>query len=198
MALRHLGKSPAPFSNCLAMGRLLPKNDRFPERQFWKRGIKNACVLILFLGVLSSNSRADQFDGLRLYWFNYLTSNAGSPSSVAAAANSLWSSMDTSPGRTDVWSNLPLGSNSANLTTTYKQLEQMALAYAMPGSSLQGNVSLALAIKGGLNFVSTNYYTPATSEYGNWYDWEIGSPQALNNAAVLMYVTLTSLELTKC
>jgi hyaluronate lyase len=196
MVLRHLGKSPAPFSNCLAMGRLLPKNDRFPERLFWKRGIKNACVLILFLGVLSSNSRADQFDALRLYWFNYLTSNAGSPSSVAATANSLWSSMDTSPGRTDVWSNLPLGSNSANLTTTYKQLEQMALAYAMPGSSLQGNVSLALAIKGGLNFVSTNYYTPATSEYGNWYDWEIGSPQALNNAAVLMYVTLTSLELT--
>jgi hyaluronate lyase len=153
-------------------------------------------ITLVLLSLPELELRADQFDALRLYWFNYLTSNAGSPSSVAANANSLWSSMDTSPGRSDVWSNLPLGSNSANLQTTYQQLEQMALAYAMPGSSLQGNASLAQAIDGGLNYVSTNYYTPTGSEYGNWYDWEIGSPQALNNAAVLMYPTLTPQELT--
>src|SRR5215469_7037572 len=98
---------------------------------------KLIALLLLSLPVL--DLRADQFDTLRLYWFNYLTSNAGSPSGVAANANSLWSSMDTSPSRSDVWSNLPLGSNSANLQTTYQQLEQMALAYAMPGSSLHGN-----------------------------------------------------------
>ena len=150
--------------------------------------------LLLLLPVL--DLRADQFDTLRTYWQNYLLTNAGSASSVAANANSLWSSMDTSSGRSDVWSYLPLGSDSANLTTTFQQLEQMALAYAMPGSSLEGNASLAAAIDGGLNFVCTNYYSPASPEYGNWYDWEIGSPQALNNAATLMYPTLTPLELT--
>jgi hyaluronate lyase len=164
---------------------------------FCSQGIRRWTIALpLLLLVSALNARADQFDTLRVYWANYLINNAGSASSVAANANSLWSSMDTSPGRTDVWSYLPLGSNSANLNTTYSQLEQMALAYAMPGSSLQGNVSLALAIKGGLDFVSTNYYTPTTSEYGNWYDWEIGSPQALNNAAVLMYPALVPLELT--
>src|SRR5580658_2069954 len=127
-------------------------------------------AIFVFILVSTLNLQADQFDTLRVYWDNYLISNAGNASSVAATANSLWGSMDTSSGRSDVWSYLPLGSNSANLTTTYQQLEQMALAYAMPGSSLQGNVSLALAIDGGLNFVSTNYYTPTTSEYGNWYD----------------------------
>ena len=161
------------------------------------RGVCCAKLIVLLLLTLPvSDLRADPFDTLRIYWQNYLLANAGSPSSVAATANSLWSSMDTSSGRSDVWSNLPLGSNSANLQTTYQQLEQMAMAYALPGSSLQGNASLALAINGGLNFISTNYYTPTTAEYGNWYDWEIGSPQALNNAAVLMYATLTPTELT--
>ena len=162
---------------------------------FFSRGIRRAAIAFLLLA-FTSIVRADQFDTLRVDWENYLIANAGSASSVANNANSLWSSMDTSSGRSDVWSYLPLGSSSANLTTTYQQLEQMALAYVMPGSSLKGNVSLALAIKGGLDFVSTNYYTPTTAEYGNWYDWEIGSPQALNNAAVLMYTTLVPLELT--
>jgi hyaluronate lyase len=159
-------------------------------------GRRASIAFLLFILLSVSDLGADQYDALRVYWSNYLIANAGSASSVAANANSLWSSMDTSSGRSDVWSYLPLGSSSANLTTTYQQLEQMALAYAMPGSSLQGNVSLALAIRGGLDFVSTNYYTPTTSEYGNWYDWEIGSPQALNNAAVLIYLALTPLELT--
>jgi len=169
----------------------------FSGQSFSLRGVRHLQIYILLLLCLPVlDLRAGQFDTLRIYWQNYLLTNAGSASSVAANANSLWSSMDTSVGRSDVWSYLPLGSASANLTTTFQQLEQMALAYAMPGSSLQGNSSLATAIKGGLDFVCTNYYTPTDSEYGNWYDWEIGSPQALNNAAVLMYPSLAPLELT--
>ncbi len=72
--------------------------------------------------------------------------------------------MDTSSTRSDVWSYLPLGSDSANLTTTFQQLEQMALAYAMPGQSLYHSASLAAAIDGGLDYVCTNYYTPSTQE----------------------------------
>ena len=161
-----------------------PSNDR-------KFSLKSAGSILgaLLLSILVSapNAHADSFDTLRLNWQNYLISNAGSAANVAATANGYLSSMDTSAGRTYLWSYLPLGSDSANLTTSYQQLEQMALAWAMPGSPLQGNASLAAAIDGGLDFICTNYYTPTDSEYGNWYDWEIGSPQALNNAAVLMY-----------
>ena len=153
-------------------------------------------ALVLLLFQFTPRCHADQFDTLRVYWQNYLITNAGSASSVAATANSYLTSMDTSPGRTDVWDYLPLGSSSANITTTFQQLEQMALAWAMPGSSLQGSTSLAAAIDSGLDFMCTNTYTPTASEYGNWYDWEIGAPQALNNAAVLMYPALAPLELT--
>jgi hyaluronate lyase len=160
-------------------------------------GISHLMVAPLILMLISAlNSWADQYDLLRTNWQDYLLTNAGSASSVASTANGYWSSMDVSAGRTYLWSYLPLGSTSANLTTTFQQLEQMALAYAMPGSSLYGNYALGEAINGGLDFMCTNYYTLTSSEYGNWYDWEIGSPQALNNAAVLMYPSLTEIEIT--
>ncbi len=149
-------------------------------------------LLLVFISILSS--RADQYDALRIYWQNYLLTNAGSPSSVASVANGYWSSMNMSTGRTYLWSYLPLGSTSANITSTYQQLEQMALAWAMPGSSLYQNSSLASAIDAGLDFMCTNTYTATASEYGNWYDWEIGAPQALNNATVLMYPSLNGAE----
>jgi hyaluronate lyase len=179
------------------MDRPLSAMCKFPAQlPFFLGAWRTKAVILLLLSFPVLALRADQFDTLRIYWQNYLLTNAGSVSGVTNNANSLLNSMDTSSGRSDVWSYLPLGSTSANLTTTFQQLEQMALAYAMPGSYLQGNANLAAAIKGGLDFVCTNYYTPTDSEYGNWYDWEIGSPQALNNAAVLMYPALTTLELT--
>jgi hyaluronate lyase len=155
-----------------------------------------AIAVLVFAFFSLSNLQADQYDTLRTYWQNYLIAGAGSASSVAATANSYWSSMNTSSGRTYLWSYLPLGSASANITSTYQQLEQMALAWAMPGTSLYENPSLASAINGGLDFMCTNIYTATASEYGNWYDWEIGSPQALNNTAALMYSSLTGMEIT--
>lgn len=149
-------------------------------------------ILLIFISAFSS--RADQYDTLRVYWQNYLLTNAGSSSSVTSTANNDWSSMNTSAGRTYLWSDLPLGSTSANITSTFQRLQQMALAWAMPASSLYQNASLASAINSGLDFMCTNTYTATASEYGNWYNWEIGAPQALNNAAVLTYPSLNGAE----
>src|ERR1700722_17229503 len=94
--------------------------------------LRTTASMLLLVFISALNSRADQYDALRIYWQNYLLTNAGSPSSVASTANGYWSSMNTSAGRTYLWSYLPLGSTSANLTSTFQQLEQMALAWAMP------------------------------------------------------------------
>lgn len=158
------------------------------------RTVGSLTVSILFVFVSAFSSRADQYDTLRIYWQNYLLTNAGSSSSVTSTANNDWSSMNTSSGRTYLWSDLPLGSTSANITSTFQRLQQMALAWAMPASSLYQNASLASAINSGLDFMCTNTYTATASEYGNWYDWEIGAPQALNNATVLMYPSLNGAE----
>ena len=153
------------------------------------------CGLLLVTGGL----RADSFDTLRQYWQNQLTGTNLSGSTLtsrANTANTYWSTLNTNASRTSLWSDLPLGSTSANLTTSFSRLEQMALAWASPGCSLQGNTSLAGAITGGLDWLAANAYTAAASEYDNWWDWEIGGPQQFNNAVVLVYPALTATQLT--
>jgi hyaluronate lyase len=162
----------------------------------WRKMGRAWLVVLLVSLALPFSSRADQFDTLRLSWQNYLIANGGSPSSIASTANSYWGSMDTNASRTYLWSYLPFGSDSASITSTCQQLEAMALAYATPGSSLQGNASLAAAVASGLDWMNANVYTATATEYNNWYDWEIGGPQALNNTAVLLYPALTGTEIT--
>src|SRR4029077_20543169 len=137
------------------------------------------------------NLRADQFDTLRLVWQTNLINSGGSASSIASTANNDWSSMDTSPSRTSLWSDLPLGSVSANIVSTFQRLQAMALGWAAPASSLHGNAGLASSVIDGLDWMNANVYTTSAPEYDNWFHWEISGPQALNNTAVLLYPALT-------
>ena len=154
---------------------------------------------LFFLLVAAVHLRADQFDTLRLYWQLQLTGTNNSSSTLtsrASTANTYWSSMNTNAGRTNLWSDVPLGSVSANVTTHFSRLEQMALAWATPGCSLQGSTNLAAAITNGLDWMCANSYTTTATEYNNWWDWEIGGLQDLNNAAVLIYPALTGTQIT--
>src|ERR1700761_6122213 len=99
-----------------------------------------ALAALVFAWLLPA-ARADQFDTLRLTWETNLFNGAGSASSVASTANSDWSSINTN-ATGYLWSDLPLGSVSANLETTFQRLQAMALAWALPGSSLRGNAGL--------------------------------------------------------
>ena len=72
----------------------------------------------------------------------------------------------------------------------------MALGYAMPGSVLAGDTDLATAVADGLDWMTENVFsTSATDPYLSWYDWEIASPQALNDTAVLIYPVLTAAQI---
>ncbi len=177
--------SPFPAANWLER---LPWGGQKPRRL--------GMIALFLLQALTLSSRADQFDDLRLYWQNNLISNGGSPSSIANTANSYWSSMNTNPTRACLWSDLPLGSVSANIVSTFQRLQAMALAWATPGSSLQGNASLAGAVASGLDWMTTNIYTTSATEYDNWFHWEISGPQALNNTEVLLYPALTGAQIT--
>jgi len=156
-------------------------------------------VGLLLLLVMTIQVRGDQFDDLRLYWQNQLTGTNNSSSTLtsrANTANTYWSSMNTNSSRVNLWSDVPLGSVSANVTTHFSRLEQMALAWATPGCSLQGDTNLAAAITNGLDWMCANSYTTTATEYNNWWDWEIGGLQDFNNAAVLVYPILTATQIT--
>ena len=98
-------------------------------------------VTLLFVSFV----RADEYDTLRLKWFNTLVGTGydtqdpviiSKLNGIANSANSNWSSMDKSPTRTFLWSDLASTTVSAHITDNYNRLRAMAIAYATPGCSL--------------------------------------------------------------
>ena len=147
----------------------------------------------------------DEFDSLRLYWQSHWL--IGNPSAAtlnnwATTASNYWSTLNTSAGRTYLWSDLTLGSGQSGINTgsshmdaTFGRLRSMALAWAVPGSPLQGNAALASAITNSLDWMCANYYTATVTEYDNWWDWEIGGLQNFNDTQVLVYPLLTAAQI---
>ncbi len=144
----------------------------------------------------------DQYEVLRQAWQSNLFNNGASLTSIASKANGYWSTMDTNISRTYLWSDLPLGTDSGNIVSTFNRLQSMALAWAMPGCSLQGNVNLASVVANGLDWLNANVYTANTNQpqysggLNNWYDWEISGPLSLNDTVVLMYPALTGTQVS--
>lgn len=162
-------------------------------------------TLVIILCSLCPLLWADNYDTMRTQWVAMQTgaSNnmsdpdiAASVNQVAATANTYWSSMDTTPGAAYLWSDLTDFTHSATIDSCFGRLRAMALAFAQPGNSLQGNTSLAQAVAYGLDWLNTNYYNQNTTEFDNWWDWEIGDAQALMTTALLIYPQLTSTEVT--
>jgi hyaluronate lyase len=146
----------------------------------------------------------DQFDFLRQTWVTNLINNGGGMVTITSTATKYWTGskpINTSPSGANfyLWSDLPLGSSSANISSTYGRLQSMALGWATPGSALQTNAALAAAVMSGLDWMNTNVYSvsvTASTDYGNWYDWEIAAPMAFDNTALLMYPALSGTQVT--
>ena len=144
---------------------------------------------------------ADAYDTLRGRWLELLTGTgfdataapfASALATIGSQASTYQGSM--AAGTASLWPDLPLGSVSANITTSYTRLKTMALAYVQPGTGLTGSTSLATAVTTGLDYLAGNAYTATATTYNNWWDWQIGSPEALLDTCVLMYSQLSSTE----
>ena len=105
-----------------------------------------------------------------------------------------------------MWSDLPPASitggvsadvASGNIADSFKRLEYMAQAYAIPGCALYQDSTLLAAITSGLDWLTSNVYTSSGTLFGNWYDWMVSAPQALNNAAILLFSNPSALTTTQ-
>ncbi|MCX8494894.1 MAG: putative Ig domain-containing protein, partial [Akkermansiaceae bacterium] len=111
----------------------------------------------------------------------------------------------TTISQISIWSDLPLAAQtgvtadvaSGNIASSFKRLENMAQAYAIPACVLYQNAALLTATAGGLDWMTANAFTPTGVIFGNWYDWEVSAPQALNNAAVLLLSNTSALSTTQ-
>lgn len=128
---------------------------------------------------------------------------------IEKEAQTYWDTMDTSATRTELWDETGftyVSGESAFFGQSYVRLRTMALAYAMDGSDLQGNVNLRDDIVDAMDWIYDEWYNPTidptppsinNSETwpGNWYDYQIGSPRRINDIVILMYDDFTSTQI---
>lgn len=204
MRAEHLERRPAsrPWQRA---SRVIPIRRRSKRWGVWI-GFALATSLIVsgFPAREDHAYAADEFDELRAKWHEMVTGGAGLPQSdpdiiartddIEAAASTHWNSMDTSPTRTRLWSNL--GGSGSDVKLTYRRLKEMALAYAVEGSTLQGDPQLRNDIVSAMDWMYVNFYNENTPDVGNWWDWDIGTPLELNDIVVMMYDEFTATQRT--
>ncbi|MFC4597810.1 polysaccharide lyase family 8 super-sandwich domain-containing protein [Cohnella hongkongensis] len=155
------------------------------------------------LGKVHAADLGDEYDGLRQRWYEMLTGGNYDPADpdIASAilaitnkAQSNWETISAGPGsRTYLWSDLANGAtNPTHIRLSYLRLYEMALAYRTNGSSLEGNSAIRDSVLDGLQFLNETYYNNTVTPYGNWWEWQIGAPLALNDTVVLLYDELPS------
>ncbi|WP_118907730.1 polysaccharide lyase 8 family protein [Paenilisteria weihenstephanensis] len=77
--------------------------------------------------------------------------------------------------------------NSIQITIIATNIEKMATLYQTPNSIYYQNASFKQDILYALQWFYTNIYNEnVTNAYGNWYDWQIGTPISLVNTLTLM------------
>ena len=97
---------------------------------------------IAWLVLVAGPLLADEFDVLRVRWRETLTGGQADTSlpqirsrltSIESTARGYLQSMDKSAGRRTLWTDLASTTNSSHITSNWRRLRDMALAWATPG-----------------------------------------------------------------
>ncbi|MGW8360677.1 polysaccharide lyase 8 family protein [Streptomyces wedmorensis] len=81
---------------------------------------------------------------------------------------------------------------SAMMNESLNRLSTLAQAWAQPGTGLTGDPAVLEAVLTGLQHVYARVYNENTTRYGNWWNWQIGGPQAFMDTCVLVHEHLTA------
>ncbi|WP_030667341.1 polysaccharide lyase 8 family protein [Streptomyces cellulosae] len=104
----------------------------------------------------------------------------GFRASMAPAADRLWPGNPYDP--------------PAGITQSYARLWTMTQAYTQEGTGSTGDEGLRTDVLRGLDHLSATIYHPSTTRYGNWWEWQIGSPRLLMDIAIALYDHLTDAQ----
>ncbi|MEW2572438.1 polysaccharide lyase 8 family protein [Streptomyces sp. NPDC047070] len=105
----------------------------------------------------------------------------GFRASMAPTADSLWPGYPYDP--------------PAGITQAYSRLWTMTQAYVQEGTGSTGDAGLLADVLRGLDHLSATVYNPATTRYGNWWEWQIGSPRLLMDIVAALYGELTDAQI---
>lgn len=170
------------------------------RRSFLIAGISSAGALASTGTPAASDASAasDEYDALRLTWRGLLLGGGFDPAAEPFAGKLALLGSQAAEHRStmaavsgSLWPDLPL-TVSSSITGSYARLATMAQAHSQPGTGLTGNAALLTQITTGLDHLYQQAYNPAKSPFGNWWDFQIGSPQLLLDISVLLHDRLGS------
>ncbi|MEU6573814.1 polysaccharide lyase 8 family protein [Streptomyces sp. NPDC046805] len=90
------------------------------------------------------------------------------------------------PTGTSLWPGYPFDP-PAGITQSYSRLWAMTQAYVRSGTGSTGDPALLADVLRGLDHLSATVYNTSTSRYGNWWEWQIGSPRLLMDITAALY-----------
>lgn len=96
-----------------------------------------------------------------------------------------------------IWDDLADYTKSTNLTKTYRRLEQIAKSVTNPKSKYYNDKEVISTVKRSMKLMEDNYYNENTESKGNWWDYEIGAPRAINNILTIMNQYFSKEEIVK-
>nr|WP_229833197.1 polysaccharide lyase 8 family protein [Streptomyces purpureus] len=136
---------------------------------------------------------ADEFDTLRARWLTLQLGTGYDPAAAPYAsrlaetgelARGFQASM--APTATSLWPGHAFDPPSG-ITKSYSRLWTMTEAYLQQGTGLTGDESLLADVVRGLDHLSARVYHPGTTRYGNWWEWQIGSPRLLMDIVAALH-----------
>ncbi|MFJ8149376.1 polysaccharide lyase 8 family protein [Streptomyces sp. NPDC096048] len=135
----------------------------------------------------------DPYDTLRRRWLGLALGDGYDPAAepyasrlaeTGARARAHRAGMAPTP--TSLWPGHPFDP-PAGITFAYGRLWTMTEAYVQQGTGSTGDEALLADILRGLDHLSATVYHPATTRYGNWWEWQIGSPRLLMDITAALY-----------
>ena len=144
-------------------------------------------------GAAGTAAGADEFDGLRLRWNDIVLGTgfdataepyASRLTDLGTRARAFRTTMDPQPG--SLWPDAPYDP-PAGITQGYSRLWTMTQAYAQPGTGSTGDTALLADIVRGYDHLAATAYHASVTPYGNWWEWQIGSPRLLMDITAVLY-----------
>ncbi|MFH9734841.1 polysaccharide lyase 8 family protein [Streptomyces sp. NPDC017260] len=136
---------------------------------------------------------ADPYDTLRRRWLGLALGTGYDPaaepyvSRLAETGERARAHRATmAPTPTSLWPGHPFDP-PAGITLAYDRLWTMTEAYVQQGTGSTGDEVLLADILRGLDHLSATVYNPATTRYGNWWEWQIGSPRLLMDITAALH-----------
>ncbi|MEW2611017.1 polysaccharide lyase 8 family protein [Streptomyces sp. NPDC047880] len=135
----------------------------------------------------------DPYDTLRRRWLHISLGTGYDPATepyaarlaeTGALARDLHASM--APTAHSLWPGHPFDP-PAGITLGYARLWTMTQAYVQQGTGSTADPGLLAGVLRGLDHLAATVYNPATTPYGNWWEWQIGSPRLLMDITTALY-----------